>query len=410
MKKTMFLAVLGGTLILAPSCKKKGCTDSKATNYDSKAKKDDGSCKFAASNNTDTNTPSYTVPTTYAFTDANGNNTVSFGGQKQRLDMLSEMVTYMKTANTAGTAISGQTLKNMYANSGYTWADANNLGMTGSSKQLKSKTAAGDQGVIVSFEGYMDAMGTLSATTTTGQETGAPGTGGVWPNDGVKGPYLMSDKGQEYTQLIEKGLMGAVFTNQMTMNYLANIANDDNTNAVDASAGKHYTEMEHHWDEAYGYFTSEIDYPTNGTNRFWGKYASKREAVLGSKTKLSEAFRKGRAAISNKDYTTRDEQVNIINMEMEKVAAGTAIHYLKYAKTNITKNSARNHAISEAVAFLAGMKYGYRASNGGMTSAEITGVLGTIGQDFNVVTITSLDAAINTIASKTGLTSYVSTL
>ena len=55
--------------------------------------------------------------------------------------------------------------------------------------------------------------------------------------------------------------------------------------------------MEHHWDEAYGYFTDAVDYAPNGngTNRFWGKYANSREGVLQSATKISQAFRIGRA-------------------------------------------------------------------------------------------------------------------
>lgn len=36
-----------GIVILSISCKKEGCTDSQAENYDSDAKKDDGSCVFA---------------------------------------------------------------------------------------------------------------------------------------------------------------------------------------------------------------------------------------------------------------------------------------------------------------------------------------------------------------------------
>ncbi len=403
--KKLMLIALGGSLILATSCKKKGCTDINATNYSQKAKKDDGSCEFTVSEE-----ETYSIPTSYVYKDENGNSTVSFSGQKERLDMLSEMVAYMKTANTAGTAVNAQTLKDMYSNTGYTWTDLNSLGMTGSSKQLKSKTASGDVGVQTTFENYMDALGTLSATTTSGQENGASGTGGVWPNDGVKGPYLMSGEGQEYTQLIEKGLMGAVFTNQMTMNYLANISTDDNTAAVDAANGKYYTTMEHHWDEAYGYFTSEIDFPTNGTDRFWGEYANSREGVLGSATKIAAAFRKGRAAISNEDYTTRDAQVAIINVEMEKVGAASAIHYLKVAKANIANATTRNHVISEAVAFLEGLKYGYRASNGGMSSTDINNVLVTIGTDFNNVTLNSLQIAIDNIASKTNLTSYVPNL
>ena len=57
--------------------------------------------------------------------------------------------------------------------------------------------------------------------------------------------------------MIEKGLMGACFASQMTSNYLAGISSDDNIEIVD---GKYYTEMEHHWDEAYGYFTDATNY------------------------------------------------------------------------------------------------------------------------------------------------------
>ena len=66
--------------MFATSCKKKGCTDSNATNYSEKAKKDDGSCEFATIEEEET----YDIPSTYIFYDANGNSTVSFGGQQQR--------------------------------------------------------------------------------------------------------------------------------------------------------------------------------------------------------------------------------------------------------------------------------------------------------------------------------------
>jgi len=43
--KYAFMALLAGGVTFT-SCKKEGCTDEKATNYDEKAKKDDGSCEF----------------------------------------------------------------------------------------------------------------------------------------------------------------------------------------------------------------------------------------------------------------------------------------------------------------------------------------------------------------------------
>ena len=169
--------------------------------------------------------------------------------------------------------------------------------------------------------------------------------------------------------------------------------------------------MQHHWDEAYGYFTSEFDYPINGTDRFWGKYANGREAILGSATKIADAFRRGRAAIDNNDYATRDAQVTIINNEMEKVCAGTAIHYLNDAKASISDPTIKNHVLSEAVAFINGLRYGYNSANGiSITAAEVDMALGYIGTDYNVVTISDINMAIDLIASKTGLTSVKASL
>lgn len=402
--KTMMFA---GAIMFATSCKKEGCTDAKAVNYDADAEEDDGTCLMLP----DSLEKNYSVPSTYTFTDESGNNTVLFSGQKQRLDMLSEMATYMKTGNTAGTALSAAVLKNMYVNSSYTWLDANGLGLTGSSKQLKNKTAENDAGIQAMFESYMDSLEVVSSRTVVNVESGASGTGGVYPNDGVKGPYLMSATGIEYMQFVEKGLMCAVFMNQMTINYLGSVSTDNNTDVSDAADGKFYTEMEHHWDEAYGYFTSSEDYPTSGTDRFWGKYANGREPILESATTIAKAFRHGRAAISNNDYKERDAQISIIRTEIEKVCAGTGIHYLNEAKTNFGNVTTRNHQLSEAWAFINGLRFGYNSVNGiSISAAEIDQALSYIGIDFNAVTVIGLQNAIDLVASKTGLESHKANL
>jgi hypothetical protein len=402
MKKQGFALIIASFTLSIISCRKEGCTDENAINYSTEAKKEDGSCVYEDDNN-------YPAPSTYTFT-RNGHSTVDINGQYQRLDMLSEMVEYLKSANVAGVSLDATTLKAMYANDNYTWIDLNTLGMTGSSKQLKNKTAyasyngSSDIGVQNQFIAYFDSVATISANTTAGQELGTAGQAGVWPNDGKKGPYLMNGKGHEYTQLIEKGLMCAVFMNQMTVNYLAGISNDDNTIIVDSVNGKYYTEMEHHWDEAFGYFTSAVNFPESGTDRFWGEYSNGREALLQSATKIVNAFITGRTAIINRDYVLRDKQVTIINSEMEKVAAGTAIHYLNVAKANMTYNTIRNHVISEAVAFINGLKYGYNAiNNQGLSANNIENALNYIGDDFNVVTISGLNNCIDLLASETGL-------
>ncbi|MFM7565879.1 MAG: DUF5011 domain-containing protein, partial [Flavobacteriales bacterium] len=46
MKKSLFFLMLGIGIFGLNSCKKKGCMDSTAVNYNAKAKKDDGSCLY----------------------------------------------------------------------------------------------------------------------------------------------------------------------------------------------------------------------------------------------------------------------------------------------------------------------------------------------------------------------------
>ena len=105
MIKKIFVFTAAAIMLMA--CKKEGCTDVKATNYNSEAKKDDGSCKFENEDGT-----SYNIPTTFVFTDANGNSTVSYDGQIDRLAQLEEMVVKMKSG-TEG-MVSEQTLLDMY--------------------------------------------------------------------------------------------------------------------------------------------------------------------------------------------------------------------------------------------------------------------------------------------------------
>src|SRR6056297_1276799 len=169
---------------------------------------------------------SYTVPDTYVFADADGNNTVSYSGQTERLDMLSEMVTYMKTANNSGTTLDAQTLKNMFANNGYTWQDENGIGLNSSTKQLKNKCFELHRDTV---EVWMDAI----AAASQSNETGSNGTAGVVESNNGTKQYLFDENGFEHGQLIEKGLMGAVFYYRATSYYLsdAQIGNGvDNSN------------------------------------------------------------------------------------------------------------------------------------------------------------------------------------
>ena len=312
----------------------------------------------------------FEVPATYTFTN------VSYSGQTDRLNMLEEMTTYMKTGNTSGTVLDAQALKDMYANE-------NNPFSFTSTKQLKSKTFSLDTDL---FEGYMDAIATASESTVAGSNGVA---GVVESNDGSK-KYLFDENGIEYTQLIEKGLMGAVFYYQATAVYLGEDrigAAVDNENITEGEG----TDMEHHWDEAFGYLGVPTDFPTNTDGiRFYGKYSNGRDALLNCNNTLMDAFILGRAAISNKDMDIKDQQIPIVRDTWEEVVAGTAIHYLNGGNANLADDALRNHELSEAIAFTSALKYNPTKR---ITDAQIQEVLNLIGTNLYEVTSADLVAA-----------------
>lgn len=365
----LLLVLIVGTIILGTSCKKKeGCTDPTALNYDADAEKDDGSC---------THDKGYNIPTTYNFENVN------YSGQTARLNMLTEISTYMKTGNTQGTVLDAQKLKDMFANTNNPFTEAS---LNTSGKKLKDKCYTADQ---TTFESYMDSL-TLASTSSI---DGANGTAGVVTSGTKK--YLFAANGYEYTQIIEKGLMGAVFYYQVAEVYTRE---DKIGNAVDNTTivTREGTTMEHHWDEAFGYYGVPIDFPTNTTgSRFYGKYCNDRDALLETNN-LMDAFLKGRAAISNQDYTTRDQAAKEVRQYFEKVIASTAVHYLNEAKANIADDAVRNHALSEAIGFINALKYN---SDKLITNTQLDAVLNYIGTNLYEVVITDLDNARNELST-----------
>ena len=324
----------------------------------------------------------FDVPTTYSF------DNVSYSGQTERLNMMEEMTTYMKTANTSGVALDATMLKEMYENEG------NHFSFT-SSKQLKSKTFSLDQD---KYETYMDAIAAASQSTVAGSNGVA---GVVESNDGGK-KYLFDENGIEYTQLIEKGLMGAVFYYQATAVYLSEDrigAAVDNTNITPGEG----TDMEHHWDEAFGYLGVPTDFPSNTDGvRFHGKYLNSRDGVMGISQPLMDAFILGRAAISNDDMDVKNEQVPIIRSNWEKAIAGTAIHYLNGGRSDIADDALRNHQLSEAIAFIDNLRFNPEKT---ISDAQIQEALDLIGTNLYNVTAAKLLEARDLLSSIYGLDS-----
>lgn len=368
--KTKVIVLSVAALGLAISSCKKGCTDPTALNYDSSAKKDDGSCIAA---------PAYTVPSTYAFTDAAGNSTVSYSGQTDRLNQLGEMTVYMKTGTS--TTLDAQALKDMFSNEG---GNGNGGFSFTSTKQLKNKCFDLDQAM---FEGWMDDLAAASASHAS---TAADGQAGTLSSG--SSTYLFDANGREHVQFIEKGLMGAVFMYQALNVYFGDgKMNVDNTTAVDAAAGKYYTAMEHHWDEAFGYFGVDIDFPATVPDRFWGKYCNKQNATLNCNSDMMTQFLTGRAAITGNVLADRDAAIAAARNEWEEISAYQAMSYCDDALGYFGNDQAKFlHAMAEAYAFAWNLRYA-PVETANMSAAEHSALMALFPSNFWSLTIADIN-------------------
>ena len=357
------------------SCKK-GCTDPTALNYDENAKKDDGNCIEA---------PAYTIPTTYAFVNTSGQSTVDYSGQTERLNQLKELVVRMKTGTT--TTLSAQDLKDMFANVG---GNGNGLFSFTSSKQLRDKCFALDTAL---FHTWMNEIAVASASHADVAADGQAGTLTTGTST-----YLFDANGREHVQFIEKGLMGAVFMYQALNIYFGDEKmGADNTTAVDPANGDYYTAMEHHFDEAFGYFGVEPSFPAVIPTSFWGKYCNAQHPTLNSNTDMMSQFLLGRAAISGKVLADRDMAITALRTEWEEISAYQAMEYLDAAIANFgTDNAKFLHNLSEAYAFAWNLRYAPEATRR-MNPTEHAALMAQFPSNFWSISIADINAIKATI-------------
>jgi hypothetical protein len=331
--------------------------------------------------------PKYEVPASYNFQNVN------YSGQQTRIAMLDELNTYIRTGNT-GAVLDAQKMKNMYANASNPFASAE---LNSSGKQLKDKTIATAQ---ATFEGYLEAAAAASLLAGTPALSGKAGI--LTSSTDATKKYLVDANGVELGQLIQKGLMGAVFYYQAVDHYLTAEeigATVDNTTVKEGEG----TPMEHHWDEAFGYFGAPKDFPTNLTGlKYWASYSNQVNAATGSNKKLMDAFLKGRAAITAKDMAGKDAAAAELRTEWERLVVSAAIHELNAAKNNIADQALKSHYLSEAKGFLMGLKY---KSDRKLTDAKYDEVAVKLGTNFYNTTGADVAAAIDLLSAAYGLDS-----
>lgn len=374
--------ILFSTLIVGlasiTSCKKSGCTDPSATNFDSKAKKNDGSCTYG---------PAYNIPATYSFTTSQGQSTVDYSGQTDRLNQLIEMIDYADLGTNQ--TISAQVLRDMFAN---TNGNGNGHFSFTSTRQLKDKCFSLDTAAITQWFTAIETASTSYMSTATNGQAGTLTSG--------TSTYLFDANGFQPSEMIEKAIMGACFEYQALNIYLGstNMA-ADNTNPV---AGQTYTALEHYWDEAFGYLGVPTDFPTSPALAFWGKYCNSVNTnvpALNANAVMMNNFKKGRAAISNKVLVDRDAAIVEIRKMWENIAAYQAMRYLDLAVTNFGTDQAKClHVLSEAYGFINCIRYAPLETRR-MTQSEIDALLAQFNGNLwsmSLADINAIKAALDT--------------
>lgn len=300
------------------------------------------------------------APENYEFS-RDGSSSVAYPGQTDRLKMLGEIDSYVGQGN-SGELLSEQAMLDMFEN-----ADGDGGGnfSFSSDRQLKNKTFPVDLDNNV----YED----LFAQAASASENGS---NGVPASNGVAGliaradgdDILVSANGREFTQLVEKGLMGSVFYHQIFNVYLSDDRIGPDVDNSTVEEGANYTAKEHHFDEAFGYFGAPKDFESDWPDaradeaKYWADYSNGADGSLGMNDILMDAYIQGRTAIVNKDQDVLNEQVDILYENLELLAAATTIHYINSTLTNLSNGEQGEafHTLSEAWAFANALKYSPR--------------------------------------------------
>lgn len=372
----------------------------------------------SCSNNDDA--PATQAPQTYTFA-RNGATTVDYNGQTTRIQMGEEFVTALKTSTRTLAELNG-----MFAHSAGNndFADA---ALNASSKSIRSKTAASSDffstnttdatAIKAQFDGWIAEQ--VNDVFPNWTNNAAAGVAGNIQEAGGGSTRYVNGKGLELNQIINKGLIGALMADQMLNNYLSTSVLDAGTNIADnnndvLASGKNYTTMEHKWDEAFGYLygTDNATNPALNQDSFLNKYLSRVEGdtdFAGIAGEVYDAFKLGRAAIVNKDYTTRDQQAQIIREKISEVIAIRAVYYLQQGKANLgTDNASAFHDLSEGIGFIYSLQFTRMPNSNSpyFTKSEVDGFVSTLlaGNGFWDVTANTLDQMSTTIAAKFNFT------
>ena len=333
--------------------------------------------------------PTVVVPATYDFLRGT-TSSVSFEGQRTRIAMAQDILDALADPNTTE-----EDLNNMFRNTAGT-DPFPSAELNASTKSVRSKVAASNDLFATNatdaaaFKADFDSLlaGQAREVFPNWNELAAPGQAGQIA-DGSSTRYVNA-LGLEYNQAFAKGLIGALMYDQAVNNYLSPAVLDAGTNRADNDAavlveGENYTNMEHKWDEAYGYVFGAAADPRNGladlgeADDFLNKYLGRVEDdpdYAGIAAEIEQSFRIGRAALSQGDYLRRDQEGARIRARLSAVLVIRAVYYLAQAQIDLEATPAATgsafHALSEAYGFIYSLRFIARNETQLATATEIS--------------------------------------
>ncbi|OIQ27221.1 MAG: DUF4856 domain-containing protein [Bacteroidetes bacterium MedPE-SWsnd-G2] len=365
--------------------------------------------------------PQVVAPATYNFT-RNGNSTVSFSGQSTRIAMSQELASAISD-NTKTEAQLDAMFAHVEGQNDFSDADLNASG-----KNVRSKTAASydyysanstDANAIkADFDGWLasqvaDVFPNWGATATAGNA-------GQLQEIGGGSTRYVNAQGLELNQAFAKALIGGLMTDQIVNNYLSPSVLDEADNRINndndvLEDGKDYTTMEHKWDEAYGYLygaEENPDTPVLGADNFLNKYLSRvdnDDDFAGIADDIYNAFKLGRAAIVEKNYTVRDQQAEIIKDKISLIIGVRAVHYLQAGKADLgMDNASAFHGLSEGYGFIYSLQFTRVANTNApyFSKTQVDAYLAQLmtGNGFWDVSDDTLDQMSDEIATEFGFT------
>ncbi|MDI1324399.1 MAG: DUF4856 domain-containing protein [Algoriphagus sp.] len=342
------------------------------------------------------------------FLATTGTTTVDLTEGNTSLRMFQSLNYYFTSSIKAKTTIQAQKASNLFSNTGNSFIDITDTGISISGTALNSSS--------LSLSEMVAASRSQAEATTTKTNFGlmfsqleqaslSLNKAATSNTAGMLGTYLVDENGIEIAQVIQKSLIGA-----LQLDYIGNVLLKEGLNADNYSLveGKNYTKLEHNWDMAYGMLTLNPVYLEGYTDSQRGPLSEFGagsyiwEYNKESYAKIFPAFLKGRAAIVNNDRAELEIQALFIRKEFEKALANAALGYLGKWRTS-TSDDKRAHAIGEGLGFIYSLRFATTYQADAMFSDAI--LLNLVGgtNDFWNLDASKINAAELAIKAKFGL-------